>query len=109
MGTLACYVTITLLNLWALRREQIELSVFRNLVRPFLAAGIMGAATWMVYRVLSAYLPSFRIAFLLSLVFAVVVYAVLAVALRCITYEDCMLLPKGEKIAKLLRIKEKNE
>ena len=109
VGTLACYVTITLLNLWALRREQIELSVFRNLVRPFLAAGIMGAATWMVYRVLSAYLPSFRIAFLLSLVFAVVVYAVLAVALRCITYEDCMLLPKGEKIAKLLRIKEKNE
>ena len=40
--------------------------------------------------------------------FAVCLYLILAVALRCITYEDCMLLPKGEKIAKILRIREKN-
>ena len=71
------------------------------------ASALMGAATFMVYRVLAHYLPSVKLACLAALVFAVCVYLVLAVALRCITYEDCMLLPKGEKIAKILRIRQK--
>ena len=35
---------------------------------------------------------------------AVVVYAVSAVWLKSITREDCLLLPKGQKIAKLLKL-----
>ena len=42
-----------------------------------------------------------------ALIAAVVVYVIFVVVLRCITYEDCMLLPKGEKIAKILHIKQK--
>ena len=34
----------------------------------------------------------------------VVVYCVAAVFFKVITREDCLLLPKGEKIAKLLRL-----
>ena len=34
----------------------------------------------------------------------VVVYAVLVLALRAISREDLMLMPKGEKLAKLLRL-----
>ena len=30
---------------------------------------------------------------------------ILVIALRIITYDDCLLLPKGEKIAKLMRIR----
>ena len=41
------------------------------------------------------------------LVIAVIAYAILVLALQCITYEDCMLFPKGEKIAKILHIKHK--
>jgi len=33
------------------------------------------------------------------------VYFVFVIVLRAITKDDCMLLPKGEKIAKLLRIR----
>ena len=32
-------------------------------------------------------------------------YVILVIVLRVVTYDDCMLLPKGEKIAKLLRIR----
>ena len=39
-----------------------------------------------------------------SICVAGVVYLVLVVALRVITMEDCMLLPKGEKIARILKI-----
>ena len=34
----------------------------------------------------------------------VVVYVIAAVKLRAITREDCLLLPKGEKIANLLHL-----
>ena len=83
-------------------------AIFKNIIRPGLASAIMGAATFMVYRVLSNAISSWKLACLLSLAFAVVLYAVLVVFLRCLTYEDCMLLPKGEKIAKILRIRKKN-
>lgn len=108
IGTLVCYIVITVLNFFSLRRcVQGHLPILRNLIRPLIASAIMGAATFMLYRVLAHYLPSVRLAALIGLAFAVVCYLILAVALQCITYEDCMLLPKGEKIAKILRIRQK--
>ena len=109
IGTFICYISITALDLIAMKRHiSARPAIFKNIIRPGLASAIMGAATFMVYRVLSNAISSWKLACLLSLAFAVVLYAVLAVFLRCLTYEDCMLLPKGEKIAKILRIRKKN-
>ena len=38
---------------------------------------------------------------------AVIVYGILIIATRAVTREDMKLLPKGEKIAKILRIRQK--
>ena len=109
IGTFICYISITALDLIAMKRHiSARPAIFKNIIRPGLASAIMGAATFMVYRVLSNVISSWKLACLLSLEFAVVLYAVLVVFLRCLTYEDCMLLPKGEKIAKILRIRKKN-
>ena len=109
IGTFICYISITALDLIAMKRHiSARPAIFKNIIRPGLASAIMGAATFMVYRVLSNAVSSWKLACLLSLAFAVVLYAVLVVFLRCLTYEDCMLLPKGEKIAKILRIRKKN-
>ena len=109
IGTFICYISITALDLIAMKRHiSARPTIFKNIIRPGLASAIMGAATFMVYRVLSNAISSWKLACLLSLAFAVVLYAVLVVFLRCLTYEDCMLLPKGEKIAKILRIRKKN-
>ena len=109
IGTFICYISITALDLIAMKRHiSARPAIFKNIIRPGLASAIMGAATFMVYRVLSNAISSWTLACLLSLAFAVVLYAVLVVFLRCLTYEDCMLLPKGEKIAKILRIRKKN-
>lgn len=108
VGTLVCYVVITLLDILALRRCLAEKPrIFANLARPLLASVLMGAATWLVHRVLSNAIGSARLSCLLALAFAVVCYVILALALRCIRYEDCLLLPKGEKIAKILGIRQK--
>ena len=109
IGTFICYISITALDLIAMKRHiSARPAIFKNIIRPGLSSAIMGAATFMVYRVLSNAISSWKLACLLSLAFAVVLYAVLVVFLRCLTYEDCMLLPKGEKIAKILRIRKKN-
>ena len=109
IGTFICYISITALDLIAMKRHiSARPAIFKNIIRPGLASAIMGAATFMVYRVLSNAISSWKLACLLSLAFAVVLYAVLVVFLRCLTYEECMLLPKGEKIAKILRIRKKN-
>ena len=109
IGTFICYISITALDLIAMKRHiSARPAISKNIIRPGLSSAIMGAATFMVYRVLSNAISSWKLACLLSLAFAVVLYAVLVVFLRCLTYEDCMLLPKGEKIAKILRIRKKN-
>ena len=110
IGTFICYISITALDLIAMKRHiSARPAIFKNIIRPGLSSAIMGAATFMVYRVLSNAISSWKLACLLSLAFAVVLYAVLVVFLRCLTYEDCMLLPKGEKIAKILRIRKKTK
>ena len=108
IGTLTCYAVITALDLVAIRRRiSTKPRVLRNMLRPALAAVLMGAVTFGAYR-LAGRILSPKLACLLALVIAVVCYAVLVVLLRCITYQDCLLLPKGEKIAKLLHLREKS-
>ena len=108
IGTIVCYVTITVLDLIAMRRSvTTRPAIFRNVLRPAAAAGIMGAATFFAAALLRNLTDSNTIVCLGALIAAVIVYAIFVVVLRCITYEDCMLLPKGEKIAKILHIKQK--
>ena len=109
IGTTICYACICALDLIAMRRSvRTRPAILRNIARPALAAGIMGGVTFILFRVLSGTLGSIRIACLLTLAAAVVIYLILVIALRCISYEDCLLLPKGEKIAKILHLKQKS-
>ena len=108
IGTIVCYVTITVLDLIAMRRSvTTRPAIFRNVIRPAAAAGIMGAATFFAAALLRNLTDSNTVVCLGALIAAVLVYVIFVIILRCITYEDCMLLPKGEKIAKILHIKQK--
>lgn len=109
IGTVICYLTITILDLIAMRKTVTTRPViFRNIIRPGLAALLMGGATVLSYRVLARLVSSNTVACLGALVIAVIAYAILVLALQCITYEDCMLFPKGEKIAKILHIRRRS-
>lgn len=108
IGTLVCYTSIALLDYITMRRSvTTKPAVLRSLIRPAVASVLMGVCAWLGYQLLSRLTPSTSIACLGAICVAVVAYAILVVLLQCITYEDCMLLPKGEKIAKILHIKHK--
>ena len=66
----------------------------------------MGAAVWAVYGLMVNVLTiSSKLATLLTIGVGVVVYLVLVLSLRALSKEDLELMPKGDKIAKILRIR----
>ncbi len=107
VGTLCCHLSITLLNIFAMRRVLPKTPRFaKNLLKPLLAAVVMGGAAWGVKMLLAGLTDSRLILCMAPIAVAVLVYAVMIVLVKALTYEDCALLPKGEKLAKLLKLKK---
>ena len=106
IGILVCYVSISLLNLFSLNSLLDEPpAVLKNLLRPFLCAAIMGIAVFAGYRgLMAAGIASRLILCAVPVCIGVLVYAFAAVKLKAITKADCLLLPKGAKIAKILKL-----
>lgn len=126
VSTLVCFGVIALLDLFIIKRTlPRSLSYVRSFLKPGLSAVIMGFAAWGVYGLLSKVLvgmDAFRVlaedgaaaslsytgnalAAVVAIGVAVVVYAVLIVVTRAISSDDLSLMPKGDKIAKLLHIR----
>ena len=110
VASVACFLTIATLNLFAMNRCIAEPPhMLRNMARPFLSGIIMAAAVFAVHLGLSQVFTLDSTLGKLILVGApilagVVVYFGCGIKLKAITREDCLLLPKGEKIAKLLHL-----
>ena len=106
IGAMLCFLCIAVLNVLSMRRVlQDPPAIVKNLVKPFAAAAIMGAFVWVSLQLLTMIgITSRLIRCGLPICVGVVVYVVAVFLLKVITREDCMLLPKGEKIAKLLRL-----
>ena len=104
-GNVLCFALCLILDLLiisrALRRRPRYLSIF---LKPFAAAAVMGLGAWAVYGLLYKFLERNTIAVVGAIGVSVVIYGVLIVALRAIDREDLALMPKGEKIARLLRL-----
>ena len=106
IGTLCCYAAITVMNLICMRRKiNFTISVPKILFKIVLASAIMGIVAIFAYRGAGMIVGSQRLCCLLAIAAAGVVYAALIVVLKVITIDDCALLPKGDKIAKILKIR----
>jgi len=107
IGSLLCYLCITVLNLGTMRRVLPEApAILRNMLRSIFSAIFMGVAVFGTWYGITALLGSVSriIACGVPIVVGVAVYAVAVIKLKAITREDCLLLPKGEKIAKFLHL-----
>ena len=106
IGTLLSYLCICFLNIFSIR-SLIEQSpaIVKNLIKPFCAAAIMGILVYASWLGLTAIGMTSRVILCgVPICVGVAVYVVAVLMLKVITREDCLLLPKGEKIAKLLRL-----
>ena len=122
VGNVLCFGLCMVLDLVAIARViHGRPDYLPLLAKPAAAAGVMGLGAWAVYDLLSKLLSYEEvtqvgetiqtlgktgngIAVMGAILIAVIIYAVLVVALRAISREDLSLMPKGDKIAKILRL-----
>ena len=106
VGTLLCYLAISVLNISSIRSLLPHPpAILKNLIRTFLAALIMGIFVFASFTGLKTLGISSRVILCgLPIAVGVAAYAIAAVKIKVVTREDCLLLPKGEKIAKLLKL-----
>ena len=108
IGAFIGYLLIAVLNLLSIRHKvEQKPKLLQNLLRPAIPALVMGVVVFFCYRALVAVLGVDGSRIILCgapIAVGAVVYFVCVVLMKSITREDCLLLPKGEKIAKLLRL-----
>ena len=107
IGMTLCYLAIAIFNMVALNRTVSDRpALISNFLRSAPAALVMGGCVFGCYYALTELLHITSSLLLCGIPIAVgvVVYVVCVVLFKSITREDCILLPKGEKIADLLRL-----
>ena len=108
IGAILGYGGIAALNLLSIRKLVPQKpALLKNLLRPVLPAALMGVAVYASSALLQQLLGEDASSLILCggpIAVGVVVYFVGVVLLKSIKKEDCQLLPKGDKIAKLLRL-----
>ncbi len=114
IGTLISYIVMCLINFWFVVKKMPERPTLGKIfLKPLLNCAVMGVAAWLIYPAVLELLGAgpepgrmtILIALFAAVVAAVLVYGVMTVVTKAITIDDMKLIPKGEKIAKLFRIK----
>ena len=116
VGSIVCYVIIVLINIWALVKiTDVKLNFNSIFIKPLICAAISGASALACYKVFGGILsgvgdPASRlngatIATLIAVVAAVFAYVISLLLIKGISKDDVEMLPKGEKIAKVLEKK----
>ena len=104
ISTLLCAITVTLINLYYIKRATGELdSATRLFIKPTLAASVsIGTSGVLYYDFATVFGKSYALTVGI-IALAVALYGLCALKMKAIVSEDITLLPMGEKIEKLLR------
>lgn len=111
IGTLACDAVIAVLNLLLIKIVLPKSPSYRNIfIMPAVCSVVMGVSAYACYSLFEKVTGSFgrfsmTLAMVASVVIAMIVYLIAIIATKALTYEDIILLPKGEKLAELLKIR----
>lgn len=114
LGTLACFAIITTLNIVFIKLRLPERpKFFVAFIKPLVCSAIMACVSFFSYRLLytlgRGIIGTERMAVILYLTlavaFSIFVYTVLVVVTRAVTKEDMKIIPKGDRLARLLRVR----
>ena len=104
VGTACCFGTAAILDLLLIRRALPSPPSYRRVfVKPLIASAVMGLGAWAVQGLFAPIVGN-TLSTILGVMTGVVIYLALVLALRAISKEDLSLMPKGDKIAKILKI-----
>ena len=102
VGTVMCYLTAATVNIYFVIKHIGKLPKTSSvLLMPFVCSVICIGAAVIAYTALSLYAP-IKICTVFAIAIAVIVYGITVIASGTVTDDELMLLPKGEKIVKLI-------
>ncbi|MEA4824942.1 MAG: polysaccharide biosynthesis protein [Clostridiaceae bacterium] len=105
IGTIACYATIAILNIiFVYTKTELGPKQWYLLWKPLASAIAMGAFAYITYPPLAGLLGA-RLGVLVDIFLCVAVYLGVMLLLGGFVREDILMLPKGKKIARFLRLK----
>ncbi len=108
IGSVLCHLIIVGLDLFFLFKiSKARINLVSTLVKPLICTVCCGIAAYMSYGIFARILPgeplhACRLATVAAVCIAAAVYLVALLVFRGISREDVVVLPKGEKIAKIL-------
>ena len=103
IGSVACHVVAFIIAFTSLRKYiKLDLPFKKFVIKPGIAAGIMGVCSYTIYNLLSNTFLHGNKATIISIIFAVIIYLMSVVALKIYSKEDIKMLPKGDKILNIL-------
>lgn len=102
IGTFVCYMFISVVGIFLLcRYTKIVPNFMSILIKPLLAAVVCGVAAFVSYHLFDYFING-KIATMLAVVIAVIVYIFCLFLFKGIQKDDILQMPKGAKIAKFL-------
>ena len=104
IGTLLCYMTVMSLNIYDLKRitgMKFEFTSF--ILKPVITAAATAVGALLCYGFLSNYVGSNLVLVAVSIVVGALFYLISLFAVKGLQEDDVALLPKGEKIGKILK------
>lgn len=102
ISSIVCHIISFSIGFLVLKNTlNMRFSARRFIIKPFLATGAMCIVSYIIYIVLANLIP-WKLATIIALISAVVIYALAVAVLRILSVEEIKRLPKGNMIYKLL-------
>lgn len=102
IGSIACHAVAFAIVFNVLKKYvKLDLPFNKFVIKPAIATTIMAICSYTLYLLIKGIIPG-RLATIIAMLFAVVIYLAAVVALKIYNKEDIYMLPKGEKIYKFL-------
>ena len=102
VGTLLCYVFLFIASMYFVcKQTELVPNIKATFIKPFAAAAVCGVAAFLSHRFFDMLIGG-RIATVISIIFAALIYAICLLLFRVLTKDDINMLPKGKKFVKIL-------
>lgn len=105
VGTILCYIFLFIASMVVLcKTTGMTPNIKATFLKPFLSAAACGLTALLSYKILSS-LISLRLSTLISIILAVIIYAICLLFTKTLTKDDIIMLPKGKIFVKILEKK----
>ena len=104
IGSVLCHV-VSFSIVYIVLRKNIKLNfkLSKIIIRPIIATLGMGIISYIFYKLSLNLFGNERISTIVGIIIAIIVYAINIILLKIYREEDIVMLPKGEKILKILK------